>query len=269
MLVVLSPSKTLDFVSALPTKEYSQPALLDKSQSLVAELKKFPPKELGKLMSISGKLATLNAQRYKKFKTPFTPKNARPALFAFKGDVYEGFDLKAYSVEDYAFAQSHIRILSGLYGLLRPLDLIQPYRLEMGTRLATQNGKDLYQFWGNGITEEINKRLAESDAPTLVNLASEEYFKAVKRDALKGKIVNIVFKEKRGERLQIIGLLAKKARGQMADFIIRRRITDVNQLRFFAEDGYRFNPATSSPSEMVFVRTAKKKSPLPRGGRGQ
>jgi uncharacterized protein len=254
MILVLSPSKTLDFESPLPTADYTLPDMMLESQLLIEELKSLTVEKLIQLMDISGKLAVLNAQRYKQFHTPFTPANARPALIAFKGDVYEGMSVSEYSKEDFAYTQAHVRILSGLYGLLKPLDLIQPYRLEMGTKLKTPRGKDLYAFWGTRITHALNQALDQQKNPVLINLASQEYFKAVKPASLKGPVITITFKEKHGRMFKVVGLLAKRARGLMADYIIKNRIGDVAGLKKFKTDGYRFTASLSSETELVFVR---------------
>lgn len=253
MILVLSPSKTLDYETPIKAA-HTQPEFLKDAVELVEVLRGYTPNKLSALMDISDKLAQLNAQRYRDFTTPFTVKNARQALLAFKGDVYEGIDIEHYSAEDFAFAQKHLRILSGLYGVLRPLDLMQPYRLEMGTRLKNAQGKNLYDFWGERITQSLNKALKSEDSGVLVNLASEEYFHAVRAQALKGHILHIQFKEKRGNKLQIIGLMAKKARGVMTDWVIRNRLYDINMLKNFNESGYRYEDQLSTADTVVFVR---------------
>lgn len=250
MLILLSPSKTQDFTSPAPKTAHSMPELLSDSETLVKELRKLSAPKLGELMEISDKLSALNYARYQEFHTPFTAKNARPALLAFKGDVYDGFDLSQYDKEDFAFAQKHLHILSGLYGLLRPLDLIQPYRLEMSIRLKNPRGKDLYAFWGGRITEAINAAKPKH----IINLASLEYFKAVQPGKLKAPLVTPVFKEKKGNQLKIIGLFAKAARGVMADYIIRHRLKNPEALKEFSENGYRFREDLSKDGELVFVR---------------
>lgn len=254
MLLVLSPSKTLDTEHWPQTTIASQPDMLPDSKLLVKELRKYTPAKLKALMGISDKLAKLNVQRYRDFKTPFTKDNAKQALLIFKGDVYEGMDVDHYRKEDFAFAQEHVRILSGLYGLLRPLDLIQPYRLEMGTRLANPRGKDLYGFWGSRITDAINKATAGHKNKTLLNLASAEYFKAVRLQELKGGVIHIVFKEKQKGTLRVIGLFAKRARGLMADYIIRNRIDSIKDIKDFAIEGYGFQPTLSDQENFVFTR---------------
>jgi hypothetical protein len=254
MLLVLSPSKTLDYESEHRLVRYSQPDMLLKSQLLVAELKTYSTDKLAALMEISDKLATLNSQRYRSFKVPFTLHNARQALLAFKGDVYEGIHASEYSDADWDFAQNHVRILSGLYGLLKPLDLMQPYRLEMGTQLKTRFGKDLYAFWGESITSALNQALEGHENPVLINLASQEYFKAVKPKLLHAPVVEMVFKEKHKGTLKVIGIHAKKARGVMAEFIIRNKLDLLHEIKDFREEGYRFDKTLSSETAYVFLR---------------
>jgi cytoplasmic iron level regulating protein YaaA (DUF328/UPF0246 family) len=254
MMLVLSPSKTLDYETPVKLAAHTQPDMLGESQALIKELRKYTPKKLSGLMDISDKLANLNAQRYKAFATPFTQKNARQAILAFKGDVYDGIDVERYSKEDFAFAQEHVRILSGLYGLLRPLDLMQPYRLEMSIGLKNPRGKDLYAFWDESITRSINQALATHKNKLLINLASEEYAKAIKTKILEQKQLNIVFKENQKGQLKIIGLFAKKARGLMANYIIKNQIDNAETLKKFKESGYGFEPSLSDETRYVFVR---------------
>lgn len=255
MLIVISPAKTLDFsADTRYTESYSEPELLNHAQILVKKLAKMKANELGELMHISEKLSALNYERYQQFSPPFTSENAKQALMAFKGDVYLGFELNAYDEADFGFAQSHLRILSGLYGLLKPLDLIQPYRLEMGTKLRNTRGKDLYTFWGNRITTHVNEAMKAADTDTLVNLASNEYFKSVKKDKLKGRIITPIFKEEREGQLKMISLFAKKARGLMSNFVIRHRLTDVEDLKHFRVEGYTFRPEESTESQWLFAR---------------
>lgn len=254
MLIVLSPSKTLDFETLPPVDTFTQPDFLKETSKLVALLKKLSVKDIRKLMEVSEKIATLNHGRYNGFSTPFTPDNAKQAVLAFKGDVYDGLNADAYQKKEFTFAQDHLRILSGLYGLLRPLDLIQPYRLEMGIKLKNPKGKDLYHFWDKKITQALNDALAEQGDNLLINLTSNEYFKAVKPGALKGEIITPVFKEKKGGQYKVIGLLAKKARGMMADYIIRNRVKKVEDLKGFDRDGYCFNETLSRGTMLVFTR---------------
>jgi cytoplasmic iron level regulating protein YaaA (DUF328/UPF0246 family) len=253
-MLVLSPSKTLDFDTMPPAVAHTQPEFLAESELLIKKLRGVSPAKLSTLMDISDKLAMLNVQRYQDFSTPFSPKNARQAVLAFKGDVYEGLDVGAYDKGDFAFAQKHVRILSGLYGLLRPLDLMQAYRLEMGTRLANPRGKDLYAFWGDRITLALGEAMAESKDRLLINLASEEYFKAVRPKKLDGELLHIVFKENQKGALKIISFFAKKARGLMASYIVHNRVLKKDGLKGFEEGGYRFNPKISSDNQWIFTR---------------
>ncbi len=254
MIIILSPSKTMDYTSKLLTKKHTIPEFLDGSVQLIKYLRDKTPAELMKLMDISNKLAALNFQRYQDFYTPFTTKNARQAILAFKGDVYEGIDIENYSESDFSFAQEHLRILSGLYGLLKPLDLIQPYRLEMGIKLANPRGKDLYEFWDDRITKSLNSALHKQKSPLLINLASQEYFKSVHEVKLDGELLNIIFKEGKGSDFKIIGLFAKAARGKMANFIIKNRTEKAADLRAFNDNGYKFNKKLSDSKNYVFTR---------------
>lgn len=254
MIIVLSPSKTLDFDSRPNIAMHTVPEFLGESVKLIKELKNYSVDEISNLMDISDKLATLNAKRYKSFKTPFTPENAKPALMAFKGDVYGPIEVELFHLKDFEFAQKHLRILSGLYGVLKPLDLIQPYRLEMGIRLPNSRGKDLYAFWGERITQALNRALEADKNKLLINLASEEYFKAVKPASLEGECIHMVFKDNQKGKLKIIGLFAKKARGMMANFIIKNQIINKNDLKKFTEGGYRFEPGLSDAGSWVFIR---------------
>ncbi len=256
MLVVLSPAKNLDFESPLPTRRHTKAALLDHAEPLVGILRDYAPHELSKLMSISDKLGVLNYDRYQAWSQPFTTRNARPAMFAFNGDVYAGLEAYTFSDEDIEFAQQHVRILSGLYGVLRPLDLMQAYRLEMGTKLANPEGKDLYAYWGETITDVINKQLRKLNSQTLLNLASNEYFKSVKSKALGAQVITPVFKDLKNGQYKIISFFAKKARGRMSAYIVRNKITDVAHIREFDWDGYAYNEALSSESNWVFTRDA-------------
>ena len=254
MILLLSPSKTLDFTTASPVETYSQPEMLKESAILIKELCTYSPKKIAKLMGISDKLAQLNADRYQAFKTPFTPANAKQALAAFKGDVYAPMNIASYSKADFDFAQDHVRILSGLYGLLKPLDLIQPYRLEMGTTLPNKRGKNLYDFWGKSITDAVNNTIENHKNKIVINLASVEYFHSIKPNTLQAPLLNITFKEKHKGGLKIIGLFAKKARGMMADFVIKNRIDAVKDIMQFNQSGYSFEKSLSDEQEWVFVR---------------
>lgn len=254
MLLVLSPAKTLDFSTQSGLMSYTVPDLLDRSQVLVDILSEYSPQELASLMKISDELAQLNAARFHGWQQPFTPTNAKQAIAAFKGDVYVGLNASEFSGKDLAFAQKHLRILSGLYGVLRPNDLIQAYRLEMGTRLTNPEGKDLYAFWGNLITEKLNQQLEVLKADVLLNLASEEYFKSVKPKLLNATIVTPVFKDWKKDKYKIISFYAKKARGMMANWIIREQIQESEKLKQFSVGGYRFSEEQSTIYEWVFLR---------------
>ena len=253
MLMVISPAKTLDYESPLATETYTQPDFLDDACELIDQLKELEPHEVSNLMSISDKLGQLNAERFRTWHTPFTPENARQAALAFKGDVYTGLDAESFSEDDFAFAQSHLRMLSGLYGLLRPLDLMQPYRLEMGTKFENKRGKDLYAFWGNIITDELNRLLANDDG-VLVNLASNEYFKSVRKKALDARIVTPQFKDWKNGQYKMISFYAKKARGLMCRYAIQNRITQADDLKGFNLDGYYFSEDQSDNNNWVFLR---------------
>ena len=254
MLMVLSPAKTLDYETPITIKKFSQPSLLNDSALLIKGLKKMSPFEVSSLMHISDKLGTLNFERYQEWQQPFTPDNARQAILAFKGDVYTGLNAETLTAKDLNWAQNHLRILSGLYGVLRPLDLMQAYRLEMGTRLENKRGNDLYEFWGERITNQLNEVLQKDKKPILVNLASNEYFKAVQPKKLNAEVITPVFKDLKGGKYKIISFFAKKARGMMARYIIDNRISRVEDLRHFGTEGYSFNAAMSSDRELVFTR---------------
>ncbi|MDX1705602.1 peroxide stress protein YaaA [Pseudidiomarina sp.] len=257
MLVVLSPAKNLDFESDLRTKEHSQPRLLDQAEQLVERCRQLSPQQLGSLMKISDKLAGLNAARFTEWQRPFTPDNARPAIYAFDGDVYAGLAAEKLSDDAIAFAQEHLRILSGLYGVLRPLDLMQAYRLEMGTKLDTERGNTLYAFWGNIITDMLNEDLAAIDSDVLVNLASNEYFSSVKIADLNARVITPVFKDEKNGEFKVISFWAKKARGMMARFIMTEQPQSVAELKNFKAAGYRYNAEQSSETELVFYRAER------------
>ncbi len=254
MIITLSPSKGQDFETPGPIKKHSKPANLEDSELLIKELKKIRTADLQALMDISDDLAKLNAGRYKAFKTPFTPKNSKQAIFAFKGDVYSGINIDTFTADDFDYAQNHLRILSGLYGCLRPLDLIQPYRLEMKTRLNNPRGENLYQFWGDSITESLNKVLKKQQEPVLVNLASNEYFKSVKPGLLDGRLLSINFKETKQGKTRVVAIFAKRARGMMADYIIRNKIESPVAIRKFKQGGYRFSKELSDDKQWTFER---------------
>ena len=254
MLAVISPAKTLDFETPPLTDAFTQPDFLDHSELLITVLRRVSKKKLGALMSISVDLADLNARRYAEWNRPFTTVNAKPALMAFKGDVYRGIELEKFRRKDFEFAQKHLRILSGLYSLLRPLDLMQPYRLEMGTKLPTRRGKDLYQFWGDVITDALNEALAAVDSEVLINLASNEYYGAVKEKRLQARVISPAFKDLKNGNYKILSFFAKQARGAMSDYLIRQRITDPEGLKEFTGMGYRFNPTLTKGDTWVFTR---------------
>lgn len=254
MIIILSPAKSLDYDTPPHVAAYSQPEQLDDAEPLVQTLRSRSPAELSSLMDISDALAALNAARYVQWSRPFTPGNAKPAVLAFDGDVYEGLDARTLSAAQLDWAQRHLRILSGLYGVLRPLDLMQPYRLEMGTRLATPRGRDLYAYWGPRIARALDEAAQGMRRPVLVNLASEEYFKAVDRRALALPVVQPVFQERKGAAWKVVSFLAKKARGRMARYAIEHRITDATKLKAFDLDGYAFDEASSDASTWVFRR---------------
>jgi len=254
MLMIISPAKTLDFDHASPTNKHTQPDLLAQSQQLINILREKDSFELAELMKVSMKLADLNHNRFQAWQTPFTQDNAKQALFAFRGDVYTGLDADTLDSDGIDFAQTHLRILSGLYGLLRPLDLMQAYRLEMGTKLANENGHSLYDFWGTLITEKLNQAIKEQGDHVLINLASNEYAKSVKFDTLDAEVITPVFKERRGSAYKIISFSAKKARGLMCRYIIDKRINDPQQIKDFDLEEYAFNPALSNEREWVFTR---------------
>lgn len=254
MIFLLSPAKSLNYEIETKNINSTTPEFLSESKILVEELKKFSPQKISELMEISEKLADLNYQRYQDFKTPFTEKNSKPALFVFDGDVYDGIDVENYNKKDLEFAQNHLRILSGLYGVLRPLDLMQAYRLEMSIPLKNKKGKNLYEFWQEKITQNLNEMLEKSQDKIILNLASEEYFKAVVTKKIKGKIINIVFKEKKNNDYKIIGIFAKKARGLMANYIIKNKIAEISEIKKFNIEGYKFKKEFSSESEICFVR---------------
>lgn len=254
MLITISPAKTLDYESPLATEKYSQPALLGQSEQLISICCKLTPTQIASLMGISDKLAGLNAARFGEWHADFTPENARQAILAFKGDVYTGMQAEDFSDKDFDFAQDHLRILSGLYGVLRPLDLMQPYRLEMGIKLENKRGRDLYSFWGDLITEKLNQALEQQGDNVLVNLASDEYFKSVNTKKLAGKIIKPVFLDEKNGKYKIISFYAKKARGLMSRFIIQNQLTQIDRLVEFNLDGYVFDESLSKGNELVFKR---------------
>ncbi|PKF79427.1 peroxide stress protein YaaA [Vibrio sp. vnigr-6D03] len=254
MLIVVSPAKTLDYESPLATERFTQPTLVEHSAELIKECRKLTPADISGLMKVSDKIAGLNAARFEQWSETFTVENARQAILAFKGDVYTGLEAETFSEDEFDYAQSHLRMLSGLYGLLKPLDLMQPYRLEMGTKLANERGTNLYQFWGNIITDEVNQALKEQGDNVLINLASNEYFKAVKPKNVDGTVITPVFKDCKNGNYKVISFFAKKARGMMARYIIQNKVDSVEALTQFDTAGYYFVEAESTASKLVFKR---------------
>jgi cytoplasmic iron level regulating protein YaaA (DUF328/UPF0246 family) len=257
MLTLISPAKTLDFETPAVTDTHTQGEFLEHSAELIDQLKLQSPDDISALMKLSSKLSELNVQRFHDWCLPFNPKNSKAAVLAFKGDVYTGLDAESFSEKQFTYAQSHLGILSGLYGLLRPLDLIQPYRLEMGTKFANSRGANLYTFWGSIITDAINQRLELSKSKILINLASNEYFKAVKTKQLNAELITPVFKDEKNGQYKIISFYAKKARGLMAAYIIKNKVTTVKELCEFDVAGYRFVAAESNAQTITFKRSEK------------
>jgi cytoplasmic iron level regulating protein YaaA (DUF328/UPF0246 family) len=254
MLFLLSPAKTLDYESPIPDVAHTLPAFADDSARLIEVLRRKSPQEIASLMDISDPLAALNAARYEAWSRKFTERNARQAVFAFDGDVYDGLQGRKLKPADLEWAQQHVRMLSGLYGVLRPLDWMQPYRLEMGTSLKVGETANLYQYWGSRISEHLNETLAADKTPVVINLASQEYFRAVDRKALKARVIDCVFEEWRPGGWKIISFPAKKARGLMARYAIMKRVETPRKLEQFNLDGYAFDRADSQPERLVFRR---------------
>ncbi len=254
MLFLLSPAKALDYDTPPHVSTHTQPLFKRQSAELIDVLKEKSPQEISILMKLSDALAGLNVARYEAWSPRFSAKNAKQAALAFNGDVYGGLNAKTLSAAQLDWAQQHVCILSGLYGVLRPLDWMQPYRLEMGTALATDHGKNLYQFWGTRISAYLNERAAADTSPVIVNLASQEYFKAVDRKVLKPRVVTCVFEEFRGEGYKVISFMAKRARGLMVRYAVENRLVTVKKLQGFDAEGYRFDPAASGLDRMVFRR---------------
>lgn len=254
MLMVVSPAKDLDYQTKAPDFDTSQPTLLAYSSELIKICRELKPMELSELMHISDKLAGLNAARFAEWQLPFTPDNAKAALFAFNGDVYQGLDASSLTKDQVLYAQKRLRILSGLYGVLKPLDLMQPYRLEMGTSLANTRGQNLYQFWGDIVTEQLNQQLEQLNAPLLLDLASQEYFKVVRPKLLARPVLKVQFRDFKNGDYKIISFFAKKARGLMARYVITEQIDQLSGLKDFNLGGYQFNAESSSNNELVFLR---------------
>jgi len=254
MLIIVSPAKTLDYETPAKTKVFTQPEYLDDSEELINRLRQLSSLDISELMKVSIKIADLNFDRYETWSKTFNEENAKQAVLAFKGDVYTGLDVESFNSKDFSFAQKHLRILSGLYGLLRPLDLMQPYRLEMGTKLTTDRGKNLYEFWGSIITEGLNTQLKKIQSDYLINLASNEYFKAAKSKEINAQIITPAFKDYKDGKYKIIGIYAKKARGMLSRYIIKHRLTDPEDIKTFNEEGYSFDKSLSQGNLWVFSR---------------
>lgn len=257
MLFLLSPAKSLDYERPLPPfaqRPPRRPAFVDQSAELIGHLRTRSPDDIAALMDLSPALAELNAARYAAWRPRFTAKNSRPAVLAFDGDVYDGFDAGSLSAEDLGWADQHIAILSGLYGVLRPMDAMQPYRLEMGTALPTGRGRNLYAYWGEVIARHLNQRIRGDASPVVVNLASQEYFKAVRVDQLRPRVIDCVFEDWKDGQYKVIGFFAKRARGMMARFAVRQRVVTPKALQAFDSAGYAFAPAASDAGRLVFRR---------------
>lgn len=252
MLIVISPAKTLDYETAPVTPQHSQPSYLDHSAELIDQLRTLSVQDVAELMKLSDKLSSLNVARFESWSPDFSTDNAKQALLAFKGDVYAGMDAESFSEDDFSFAQQHLRILSGLYGILKPLDLMQPYRLEMGTKLTNARGKDLYQFWGNTLCDTLNEELKQEQV--LINLASNEYFKAAKAKNIEGRIITPVFKDWKNGQYKMISFYAKKARGLMSRYIIQNQLQEPEALKQFDLEGYRFSESMSEGDTWTFIR---------------
>ena len=256
MLLFLSPAKSLDYTTPPQVPTYTLPAFLDRSQTLIEQLRHLSPAAIAELMDLSDPLVLLNFNRYADWSLPFTPANAKQAVLAFDGDVYDGLAAKTMAAVDLDFMQRHVRILSGLYGILRPLDLMQPYRLEMGTKFRNAGGKDLYAFWGETLLDAINAELDAAPRPVVINLASEEYFKAAVGRKLKGQLIQPVFEDWKGGKYKIISFYAKRARGLMTRYAILNRLSEPEALKGFDLDGYGFAPEVSDAATWVFRRRA-------------
>lgn len=254
MLIVISPAKTLDFETPPTTDSHTTPEFIPESKQLIKALRELSPHEISELMGISDQLGTLNYDRFHGWKPSFTTKNSKQALLAFKGDVYTGLDAESFKEADFKFAQKHLRMLSGLYGVLRPLDLMQPYRLEMGTKFAVGEARNLYEFWGEKITEKLNEALRAAKSKQLINLASNEYFKSVQPKLLNAEVITPVFKDWKNGEYKMISFYAKKARGMMSAYIIKNRLSKDVDLKGFDWEGYRYDPGLSTPKSPVFTR---------------
>ncbi len=258
MLIVLSPAKSLDYKTPVKVKAPTLPEFVSESAKLIAELKKLSPQEVANLMGLSDQLAALNVGRYRDWSKKFTDENSKPSVYAFNGDVYDGFDVKSLNSKAIDFAQDHVRILSGLYGALRPLDLMQPYRLEMGTSFKNARGKDLYAFWGERVTDSLKCILEKQRKPVLLNLASEEYFKVLQAKNLDCPVISPVFQDGKDGKFKIISFYAKRARGLMARYVVENRIADPADLKGFNLDGYKYVASESKPEKPLFRRPERK-----------
>lgn len=258
MLIVLSPAKSLDYKTPAKVKASTLPEFASESAKLIADLKKLSPQDIADLMGLADQLAVLNVGRYRDWSKKFTEENSKPAIYAFNGDVYDGFDVNSLNSKALDFAQDHLRILSGLYGALRPLDLMQPYRLEMGTTFKNPRGKDLYAFWGERVTDSLKKILEKQKKPVLLNLASEEYFKVLQAKNLECPIISPVFQDVKGGKYKIISFYAKRARGLMARYVVENRITEPTDLKGFNLDGYKYFASESTPEKPLFRRPERK-----------
>lgn len=269
MLAVISPAKTLDFETPATTKKFTVPEFSTESAKLIKRLRQLAPQDIANLMGISSKLADLNYERYAQWQQPFEPDNAKQALLAFKGDVYLGLQAQDYSERDFTWAQKHLRILSGLHGVLRPLDLMQPYRLEMGTKLKVGSGRkqtaNLYEYWGAAVTDTLNATLAAGKSPVLLNLASQEYFSVLQPDALQARIVTPTFLDLKNGKYKFLSFYAKKARGSMASYMIKNRIKSLSKMQAFDVDGYRYCADRSTDNDWVFLRD---NPPAPQSSKG-
>lgn len=257
-MFLLSPAKSLDYETPVaathPDLPHTLPQFVPQSQALIEVLRQKSPQHIAELMDLSDTLSALNVARYEAWRPKFSAKNAKQAVLAFNGDVYEGLDAKTLNAKELDWAQDHLCILSGLYGVLRPLDWMQPYRLEMGTALPTERGNNLYKFWGSHIAEHLNQRLAADKTPVIVNLASQEYFKAVDRKTLQARVIECVFEDFKGGQYKIISFNAKRARGLMARYAVQRKISQPAGLQKFDLEGYAYTPAASEPDRLVFRR---------------
>ena len=259
MFFVLSPAKNLNEKAPSPVSSFTLPDLLSEAEILMQELRQLAPQQIAELMHVSDKIALLNAERNAAWHTPFTPENAKQTVFMFNGDVYEGIAANTLKPEQIDYVQQHVRLLSGLYGVLRPLDLMQPYRLEMGTAFANSRGKNLYEFWGDKITDLLNQTLKQADSDVLINLASQEYFKSVNTKKLNARLITPIFKDEKNGKYKIISFYAKRARGLMVRYAAEHGITDPEMLKNFDYEGYSFNEAASNEAEWVFMREEQSK----------